>query len=257
MRQILDMTSGLSVSGFPGHTQGKSLPTLTEILDGRPPANTPPIRAFYQPGSRYFYSGGGFQVLQQLIEDVTGKPFDVYMTKQVLEPLSMNQSMFQYPLNATLRKKAVPGFLMDGTMIQGGWNNYAIAAAGGLWSTPTDLAQFTIHVSNAYLGKDITLISSSIAKQMLTRQKNTDYGLGVVVNGEGKTLNFRKAGHNLGYHNELLMFPQSGQGIVIMTDSENGESVINYIIPIVAHYYHWPCYFPYFDELVVIPSFTC
>jgi CubicO group peptidase (beta-lactamase class C family) len=75
LRQLLDMTSGLSVSGFPGHEQGKKLPTLKEVLDGKLPANTPPIRVFYQPGTRYFYSGGAFQVLEQLIEDTTGEKY--------------------------------------------------------------------------------------------------------------------------------------------------------------------------------------
>lgn len=257
LRQLLDMTSGLSVSGFPGHTQGEQLPTLKEVLDGKSPANTPPVRVFYKPGTRYFYSGGAFQVLEQLMEDITEQPFQTWMENEILKPLNMDQSVFQYPLDKNLRANAVPGFLTDGTIIKGGWNNYAIAAAGGLWSTPTDLAKFAINVSNSYLGKDNSLVSKSIAAQMLTRQKNTDYGLGFVVNGNTKTLNFRKAGHNAGYHNELLMFPNSGNGVVIMTNSENGEYIINYIIPIIAKKYNWPCYFPFFDELVEIPAYAC
>lgn len=257
LRQLLDMTSGLSVSGFPGHAQGEQLPTLKEVLDGKSPANTLPIRVFYKPGSQYFYSGGAFQVLEELVEDVTKQPFQTWMENEILKPLNMDQSIFQYPVNENIREKAVPGFLTDGTMIKGGWNNYAIAAAGGLWSTPTDLAKFAINASMSYLAKNNSLVSKSIARQMLTRQKNTDYGLGFVVNGDTKTLNFRKAGHNAGYHNELLMFPNSGNGVVIMTNSENGESVINYIIPIIAKKYNWSCYFPFFDELIEIPKYAC
>ena len=257
LRQMLDMTSGLSVSGFPGHSQGEKLPTLQEVLDGKPPANTPPIRVFYTPGTQYFYSGGAFQVLEKLIEDSTKQSFQNWMESEVLKPLKMDNSVFQYPLDKKLTVVAVPGFLNDGTMIKGGWNNYAIAGAGGAWSTPTDIAKFAINISNAYLGKENNLISKSVATQMLTRQNNTDYGLGVVINGDGRTLNFRKAGHNAGYHNEMLMFPNSGDGIVIMTNSENGEYIINYIIPLIAQKYHWPCYFPYFDELMVIPKRAC
>jgi CubicO group peptidase (beta-lactamase class C family) len=257
LRQMLDMTSGLSVSGFPGHNQGEKLPTLKEVLDGKPPANTLPIRVFYKPGTQYFYSGGAFQVLEQLLEDTTKQPFQAWMQNEILKPLNMDHSIFQYPLDEKLRAVAVPGFLTDGTMIKGGWNNYAVAGAGGLWSTPTDIAKFVINISNSYLGKGNSLISKSTATQMLTRQKNTDYGLGVVVNGDGKTLNFRKAGHNAGYHNELLMFPNSGDGSIIMTNSENGEYIINYIIPLIAQKYHWPCYFPDFDELIEIPKLAC
>jgi CubicO group peptidase (beta-lactamase class C family) len=257
LRQMLDMTSGLSVSGFPGHAQGTKLPSLKEVLDGRPPANTLPIRVFYKPGTQYFYSGGAFQVLEQLIEDSTKQPFQSWMENEILKPLNMVNSIFQYPLSKKFTTVAVPGFLNDGTRIKGGWNNYAIAGAGGAWSTPTDIAKFAINISNAYLGRENNLISRSLATQMLSRQKNTDYGLGVVINGDGRALNFRKAGHNAGYHNEMLMFPNSGDGIVIMTNSENGENIINYIIPLIAQKYHWPCYFPYFDELMVIPQRAC
>lgn len=257
LKQLLDMTSGLSVSGYPGHAQGEKLPTLEEVLDGKPPANTPPIRVFYKPGTQYFYSGGAFQVLEKLIEDTTKQSFEDWMNNEVLKPLNMDDSIYQYPLKKELRSVAIPGFLNDGTMIKGGWNNYAIAGAGGAWSTPKDLAKFAINISNAYLGKENNLISKSAAAQMLTRQKNTDYGLGVVLNGNGNTLNFRKAGHNAGYHNEMIMFPNSGDGIVIMTNSENGEYIINYMIPFIAQKYNWPCYFPYFDELMVIPKRAC
>ena len=257
LRQLLDMTSGLSVSGFPGHAQGEKLPTLNEVLDGKLRANTPPIRVFYTPGTQYFYSGGAFQVLEKVIEDSTKQPFKSWMENEILKPLNMDNSVFQYPLNKKLTVVAVPGFLNDGTMIKGGWNNYAIAGAGGAWSTPTDIAKFAINISNSYLGKENNLISKPVATQMLSRQKNTDYGLGVVINGGGRTLNFRKAGHNAGYHNEMLMFPNSGDGVVIMTNSENGEYIINYIVPLIAQAYHWPCYFPYFDELMVIPKSAC
>src|SRR4051794_15857721 len=106
------MTSGLSVSGFSGHEQGKKLPTLQEVLDGKAPANMPPIRVFYKPGSQYFYSGGAYQVLEQLIEDITKQSFSSWMKNEILKPLNMNQSIFQYPLDKKWRVVAVPGFLL-------------------------------------------------------------------------------------------------------------------------------------------------
>ena len=70
VRFLLDMTSGLSVSGFPGHEQGKPLPTLQQVLNGQSPANTPPIKVFYKPGPVYFYSGGAYEVLEQMMQEV-------------------------------------------------------------------------------------------------------------------------------------------------------------------------------------------
>lgn len=246
--QILSMTSGLSVSGFGGYAQSASLPTAEEVLDGKSPANNSPVLVLYQPGSKYSYSGGGFQVLQQLMEDVEKKPFSDTMKNLVLKPLGMNNSHYEFPVSAKLRAQMVPAFLVDGEEIKGGWHNYAIPAAGGLWSTPVDLAKFAIDVSRSYLSNTAGLLPKNLAYQMLTRQPQSPFGLGLVVDGSGKYISFRKAGHNTGYWSELLMFPGTGQGVVIMTDSENGEALINTFIPFIAREYQWHTLTPSFDE---------
>lgn len=253
LKLLLNMTSGLSVSGFPGHLQTQALPTLQEILTGKKPANTPAVQVFYPPGSDYYYSGGAYEVVEQAIEDSSHQKFPVWIKKQIFDPLSMKASFFAAPIPAHLKERVIPGFLLNGSMISGGWNNYSEYAASGLWSTPKDLALFAIYVSQTYVGKKHDLINSKIAKQMFIRGKNTDYGLGFVIDGAGNQLNFRKAGHNLGYHSELMMFPNTGDGIVIMTNSENGENVIHYIIPYIAQHNHWPYFYPFFDELIKLP----
>lgn len=258
LRQILSMTSGLSVSGFPGYRQGTPLPTPLQVLDGEAPANTPAITVFYQPGSQYFYSGGGFQVLEQMMTDVAQQSnFESLLQTLVLKPLAMTSSFSHYPLSKVESKLAVPAFDSNNQMIYRGWDNYAIGGAGGMWSTPTDLAKFLIAVSAAYKNKDSKLLPNNLAQQMLTRQNNSSFGLGVVVNGSGSNLNFRKGGHNTGYHSEVIMFPNSRQGLAIMTDSESGADVINHILPIIAHDMNWPCYFPAIDELATIPEYAC
>lgn len=257
LRQIISMTSGLSISGFAGYPQGATLPTEQDILDGKAPSNAGPITVIAQPGSIYAYSGGGFHVLQRLISDVTNEPFTSFMQEQVLTPLHMEHTYYSYPLAKNLQPYAVPGFLENGEKIPGGWENYNIPAAGGLWSTPSDIATFAIAVSNMYLNENNVLIAPKLARNMLIRQANSDYGLGFVVNGKGDSLNFRKSGHNAGYQSQLLMFPNANKGVVIMTDSDMGNTLIAYMIPIIAKKYHFPCFFPSFDELGVTPSFAC
>lgn len=254
-RQLMNMTSGLSVSGFLGYAQHKPLPHLIELLEGKPPANNAAVRVFFQPGSRYFYSGGSTQVLQVLIEDLSRQAFSNYATQQILAPLKMQHSTYQFPLQH--RKHAVPAFDWGGKPIAQGWRNYAIPAAGGLWSTPTDLAKFIIGISQAYRGKESNIISQPIAQSMLTRGEHTSFGLGVIVNGNHHTLNFRKSGHNRGYISQVIMFPNAGKGLAIMTNAESGMELIHYIIPFIARHYQWPCFFPITDELMTIPEFAC
>lgn len=73
--RILAMTSGLSVPGFAGYGPDRELPDNLRLLRGLPPANNPAIVPTFVPGSRQAYSGGGYQVLEQAMRDLTGQDF--------------------------------------------------------------------------------------------------------------------------------------------------------------------------------------
>src|SRR4029077_5038520 len=88
-RGIVSPSGGLNVHGFPGYEPGAPIPSITEILDGIAPANTEPIRVVQPPGTTVEYSGGGFMILQALLEDVTGMPFATLMRTVLLDPLDM------------------------------------------------------------------------------------------------------------------------------------------------------------------------
>lgn len=254
LRNILDMTSGLSVSGFLGSSPNDRAPTLLQILNGEPPAENKAVQPTFEPGTQYLYSGGSYEVVQQLIEDVTQNSFPQYMYKNILLPIGMTNSQYIAILPKSLSARAIPGYLKDGSMIPGKWKIIPALGAGGLWTTPTDIAKFAINVINSYRGKPHALLSKSLAHEMLTRQNNTDFGLGFVIDGCGKNLNFRKEGHNIGFYNWLIAFPNTGQGIVVMTNSENGVPVIKAIVTKIAQLYQWPSYYPLTDEEFVIPK---
>ncbi len=86
LRGLLSMTGGIGVPGFIGYGPGAPLPTLTQILDGAPPANSPPVTVVAVPGSAYRYSGGGYEIVEALMQDVTAKPFPALMRELVLDP---------------------------------------------------------------------------------------------------------------------------------------------------------------------------
>jgi CubicO group peptidase (beta-lactamase class C family) len=84
LRELLSHTAGTTVGGFPGYPRDAQLPTLIQILDGVPPANTPPVRVDKQPGGGWRYSGGGYEIVQLLIDDVSGEAFPEYCTARSL-----------------------------------------------------------------------------------------------------------------------------------------------------------------------------
>lgn len=97
LRRLATHTAGTTVSGFPGYAAGGPRPTVTELLDGKPPANNVPVRVDTLPGQKFRYSGGGYTIMQQILIDVTGTPFPALLQKEVLVPLGMTQSTYEQP----------------------------------------------------------------------------------------------------------------------------------------------------------------
>lgn len=256
VRHCLNMTSGLCFGDlgttFAGYSQNAQIPILLEILRGVPPATNSAVKVVFEPGSQYYYSGAGYMVLQQLIEDIVKQPFSEYMKNVILPTLGMKNSIFECPLSNEKRKQAISGYKQDGAQIEGGWEHIVGAASGGLWSCPEDMANFMLYVAKLYVGKN-TIELSGVINEMLSRHQNTDYGLGVVVDGENDSLNFRKNGYNSGYHNEFIMFPNCGKGIVVMTNSAAGMPLINDLVVFVSERVGWPHYRSDFSEVVSMP----
>jgi CubicO group peptidase (beta-lactamase class C family) len=66
LRRLLSHSAGINVSGFAGYDRDAPLPTLVQVLDGAPPANSERITVTSVPGSAPSYSGGGTTLAQQV-----------------------------------------------------------------------------------------------------------------------------------------------------------------------------------------------
>jgi CubicO group peptidase (beta-lactamase class C family) len=241
LRGFLSMTGGIGVPGYLGYEPGAPLPTLVQILDGVPPANSPPVRVEYVPGSRYAYSGGGYEIAQALVQDATHRSFADALQDLVLRPAGMEDSTFAQPLPAALAARAATGHRADGAELPGGgWRVMPELAAGGLWSTPADLARLLIEIIGAYRGEESRLLEPAIARAMVTPQNGGPYGLGGAVAGSGRSLVLMKRGQNIGYQGYMLVFPETGQGMVVMTGSDNGTTLATALIRRAAAVYGWP-----------------
>jgi len=171
LRLLLSHTCGLTGGDFfPGYAVGKPLPSLPQILDGVPPATNAPIRVGFEPGTRWHYSGDGYLVVQQLLMDVSGQSFPEFMRKAVFEKLGMNDSTYEEPLPAARRASAAAGTLMNGEVVSGGWHVNPEMAAGGLWSTPRDLARLAVDLALSAHGKASHVLTQSTARDLLTSQ---------------------------------------------------------------------------------------
>jgi CubicO group peptidase (beta-lactamase class C family)/predicted transcriptional regulator YdeE len=242
LRRIMSHTAGLTVHGFPGYDVDQPVPTLVEIFNGEKPANTAPIRVDTVPGTKWRYSGGGVTIEQQLMMDVTGKQFPALMRELVLDKIGMNDSSYQQPLPAARASMTAGGTYNDGKPVHGKWHVYPEMAAAGLWTTPTDLGKFAIEIALSKQGKANHVLSQKMTVEMLTPVMN-EVGLGFFLEKDNPG-QFGHNGADEGFQALLSMNADTGNGVAVMADSDNGIAVADQVLRRVAQEYAWSHYKP-------------
>jgi len=241
LRHLLSHTGGLSRSFVGSYGREQKPFGLLDALEGKDDSQNPrPVRVRAVPGTEYNYSGGGFSVIQQMIADVTGKPFEDVMRELVLNPLGMKHSGYLMPLTKNLWKIAATGHRRNGDAIPDKGFVLPETAAGGLWTTPTDIALFMIEIQRAMAGKS-RLLSKALANEMLSPQKNSgSWGLGLDLKGLNQTPYFQHGGVNIGFESWMAGSFDTGQGAVVMTNTNSGgQRLALEIIRGIARVYGW------------------
>src|SRR5207302_9003068 len=134
-RRLLTHSAGLTVWGFPGYALDAPIPTVPQLLDGAPPANTAAVRNDTIPGARWLYSGGGMTILQLVSTDITAEDFPSLMRRLMLHPAGMGQSTYENRLLVGRRGEAASGHVPIDTPVLGGFHAYPEMVAAGLWTT--------------------------------------------------------------------------------------------------------------------------
>jgi CubicO group peptidase (beta-lactamase class C family) len=248
LKHLLTHTGGLTVHGFPGYALTEEVPTTVQVLDGSGPANTAPIRVDTIPGVLWRYSGGGYTIVQQLLEDVAGDPFPQILREEVLDPVGMTLSSYQQPLPPERAAHAASSHLSDGTGGDGKWHVYPEMAAAGLWTNPTELAKLAMELQASFHGERGRVLSPEMTRAMLTPVLG-GYGLGFAIQGEGEEARFSHGGSNYGFRAQFLAFVEGGRGAFVMTNGDQGSSLAQEIILAVAREYGWPV--PGYQEVIL------
>jgi CubicO group peptidase (beta-lactamase class C family) len=251
LRQLLSHTAGLTVHGFLGYSPDLPVPTLTQVLDGTPPANSSAIRVDKLPGESFRYSGGGYTVMQQMMIDVEGKSFPQTMSEQVLAPLGMDHSTYDNPLSEAKLKNAASGYLPDGSETKGKRHTYPEMAAAGLWTTATDLATFAIDIQKSLKG-ETGLLSQKLTEEMVTPVYQDFIGLGLFIDNKKENQYFGHGGWDEGFCAKLVAHKKDGYGVVILINA-NKPAFMDEVARAVALTYKWGEFVP---SYVVRPAST-
>lgn len=238
LRQLLSHTAGATVSGFPGYRRSKPLPNSLEIVTGSRTTNSPPVRLTKRK-NRFSYSGGGYQILQLFVEDLTNQSFEDALQELVLQPLGMTRSRFSQPIDldkiTPLKIAAAENGFNPALGVywpaRDTWHNYPEQAAAGLWTTSADFSKFGQALQKAQGGDELLGLPGAEFAEMF-EEVDGDYGLGLLLkkSADGELLHFGHTGGNFGYRCIFRIYPEKGKGIVILTNSPKGVILMKEIM---------------------------
>jgi len=236
-------------SGIPAQSQLEDSASVLQILSGEKPAKNPPAVPETVPGSQWNYSNIGYVVIQLILEDLTGEPFDRLAEEVIFKPLGMTSSYFSYPLPESCRKLEAMPHGTDGSPGIPEQSGQA-RTPGGLLSTPHDMAIIVMEVMNAFLGKSGRIISQKTAAMMLARQIDVPpealgvplgNGLGVFIDTGTEEASFMHPGHNSpGTTFVFVCYPALGKGAVIAANGNLGDRLYLEILAGLCIEYNWP-----------------
>lgn len=220
------------------------------------------LRIHFEPGARYSYSGEGMTFLQIVLEKLTGKPLEQLMREEVFGPYGMTTS--SYTWQPRFEADYAIGHRADGTLYPKDKDN-AARAPSTLETTPRDYSRF---LEGVLRGDGLARASwkEMFSPQIRLRSRTQfgpgaeeettaydaielSYGLGWGLLRTPHGWGAFKEGHGDGFQHYSILFPEQGLGVLLMSNSDNAESIFGPLLAVtIADTYtplDWEGYIPY------------
>ncbi len=230
LRQLMAHRAGLVREPPVGHYFDDQEPSLRATVESL--NNT---QLVYEPETRTKYSNAGIAVVGYVLEYLNEQAFEDYLRDNILEPLQMTSSSFEF--NPDFKDRLVEGdmWTYDGRVFSAPTFPLGMAPAGSMYSSVADLASFMkMLFRGGTLNNGEPLISEESIRTMWTPQfaeggSEYGYGLGFSV---GKLNDLKLVGHGgaiYGFSTEMMLLPGENIGVVIIAGKDFTNSVMDRI----------------------------
>ncbi|WP_166703250.1 serine hydrolase domain-containing protein [Bacillus albus] len=233
LRNLLSHQSGIidPPNSFEHYTLAQRRPKMAELLAGKTSYCSVPIEVTYKPESEFHYSDANFCIIELLLEDITGKSFNLLLEEYIFQPLQLKNSMLFSTKDINKMDTLACGHNKEGTVTNEKYPFYPFAASSGIWTTPTDLSALLIEIIHSLQGKGRLKLSQKLIQDMLSPQGCSKWtGLGVFLDDSNENLQMYSLGWGVGFQCMMVCYPYRGNGAVIMTNTDLGVHQLEGII---------------------------
>ncbi|WP_051464557.1 serine hydrolase domain-containing protein [Pseudoxanthomonas suwonensis] len=211
-RMVLDHTTGLK---------------NWEISPSNPAIDETPLQSLFDAGARYSYSGEGFYLLQRTLEHLAVKRWEQLAREEVFDVFDMPGSRYMTDPESATRNAS--GHRPDGSVMADrvfGWENTA-------WTLVTTAREYSTFLQRAlYRGEGLSPASHALLKTPSSNADDQavpvpvdpyiDWSLGVGLETVDGRVRLWHWGDNPGFKAFFMLDPESGESLVLLTNSETG-----------------------------------
>ncbi len=234
IKHLLTHSSGLPWDAHLKHSPDDStaLRRLVESLKNK--------KLAFAPGTRFdatkTYSNAAFDILGFLVQSISGMPYSVYVTENILKVANMNYSTFDYR-TVPENRRAVPHLLKKNTVVAGGMftENAEHTPSGNLNSCSLDLCYWVLHclricnASNSFRGvlQHRSLLQMWTPVYTTPQKSSVSIGLGwFITHSKELGTYYWHVGDDPGFSATVMIFPESDFGIVVLSNGMYAEQTV-------------------------------
>ncbi|SOC06573.1 CubicO group peptidase (beta-lactamase class C family) [Ureibacillus xyleni] len=207
------------------HTSGLPNPTIVA------PANTlkEGVDRFYDwklqsnPGEKYFYSNANYWTLAFLVEQISGKEFNEYLTQNIFLPLGMTDSISAVN-SGEMEKLGLPrGYVtLYGTAMPWHELEKMFSGSGSIFTTASDMGKWlSLHTNEGKNNKGVPLLSRALLKESYSPQPASEkYGLGwSIKSSNSEVTRISHSGSISTFQSQQDIIPPSDYAVAVLLNS--------------------------------------
>jgi CubicO group peptidase (beta-lactamase class C family) len=182
----------------------------------------------FDPGTKYQYSGEGFEYLRKAIETKLGKSIEELTNELLFSPLQMTDTRFWWD-NKMDESRYAQNFDADGNILPT-IKYYEANAAANLLTTVENYGKFLAYVING------AELSENLFQEMQNHQVelkvNNYFGLGweILTDFSNNEFALLHTGKDPGVSTLAIIFPKSKNGYLIFLNGDNGDKIYEYLL---------------------------
>ena len=174
----------------------------------------------FTPGSRFMYCNTAYALLAEIVEEVSGLPFEQWMFGHVFEPLGMQRTFIMDRQGEVFPQMAASYSLQVDSIYTKVYDNNTLRGQGGIYSCLDDMMKWMEYLADE-MGQASVVMEKMTEPTLLSNGDTLDYAKGLYVNDFRGLQRIFHSGSSAGYQSGLVYYPEYDLGIFVNVNAPN------------------------------------